>query len=79
MKINEKNLYTFANSKPVDKEGELALTFRAGSDFKMCPSEKKCFIRIHFLTFDFNFFFVQERNEISKALVRAQREFAVLF
>lgn len=21
MKINEKNLYTFANSKPVDKEG----------------------------------------------------------
>lgn len=22
MKINEKNLYTFANSKPVDKEGE---------------------------------------------------------
>lgn len=24
MKINEKNLYTFANSKPVDKEGELS-------------------------------------------------------
>lgn len=23
MKINEKNLYTFANSKPVDKEGEI--------------------------------------------------------
>lgn len=26
MKINEKNLYTFANSKPVDKEGEFVRT-----------------------------------------------------
>lgn len=38
MKINEKNLYTFANSKPVDKEGE-------HGELK---TREKCFIRILF-------------------------------
>jgi PH domain len=79
MKINEKNLYTFANSKPVDKEGELALTFRAGSDFKMCPSEKKCFIRIHFLTFDFNFFFLHVQGFLQfKREMKFQKRWFVL-
>jgi hypothetical protein len=44
MKINEKNLYTFANSKPVDKEGEAS------------GEAEKSFHK-NFFTFDFSISF----------------------
>lgn len=78
MKINEKNLYTFANSKPVDKEGELGVTFRVDSH-RQIFQRPNCFIRIHFLTFDFNFFFLHVQGFLQfKREMKFQKRWFVL-
>lgn len=65
MKINEKNLYTFANSKPVDKEGERWKLFSSLGG-------------ISSLSISSRFSAIQAWNEISKAVVCSERESLVL-
>ena len=68
MKINEKNLYTFANTKPVDREGKQNRSKIALSNFiikkKVFTITKKIFIA-HFKAI---YISKETRNSISDGL-----------
>lgn len=67
MKINEKNLYTFANSKPVDKEGVLQAAGCVKSDF----------ITKNFFTFNFAVFMLQGFLQFKREIKFQKRWFVL--